>query len=129
MGKLPGVTEPRWYLLIHQLPPKPLYLRAKIRQRLERVGAVPLKNSVYVLPRSEGGLEDLQWIAQEAMAGGGEAWVCEADFNFGAKTDELVEAFRRARTLDFEALAGEMRAALKTTGPRRRKVALTEDLR
>ncbi len=122
------MTEPRWYLLIHQLPPKPLYLRAKIRQRLERVGAVPLKNSVYVLPRSEGGLEDLQWIAQEAVAGGGEAWVCEADFGVGARTDELVESFRRARTADFGALAAELRATLRLTGPGRRKVALAEDL-
>lgn len=39
------MLEPRWVLLIHQLPPKPLYLRAKIRQRLERGGAIPLKNS------------------------------------------------------------------------------------
>lgn len=121
------MTEARWYLLIHQLPPKPLYLRAKIRQRLERVGAVPLKNSVYVLPRSEGGLEDLQWIAQEAVAGGGEAWVCEADFSAGVRTDELVDAFRRARSVDFEALAGEMRATLKLAGPGRRRVALAED--
>ena len=121
------MTELRWYLLIHQLPPKPLYLRAKIRQRLERVGAVPLKNSVYVLPRSEGSLEDLQWIAQEAVAGGGEAWVCEADFSIGMRTDELVEAFRRARTVDFEALAGEIRATFKLTGPTRRKAVLAED--
>jgi hypothetical protein len=127
-GKRFGMTEPRWYLLIHQLPPKPLYLRAKIRQRLERVGAVPLKNSVYVLPRSEGSLEDFQWIAQEAVAGGGDAWVCEADFSVGVRTGELVEAFRRARTLDFEALADEIRATLKPTGPRRRKVASAEDL-
>ena len=46
----------RWYLLIHQLPLKPLYLRAKIRQRLGRVGAVPLKKSVYALPATADGL-------------------------------------------------------------------------
>src|SRR5262245_22742438 len=50
-----GVRDdaPSWYLLIHQLPPEPLYLRAKIRQRLAKVGAVALKNAVYALPRSE----------------------------------------------------------------------------
>ena len=47
------MREDRWYLLIHQLPPKPLYLRAKVRQRLAKVGAVALKNSVYVLPRTD----------------------------------------------------------------------------
>jgi hypothetical protein len=122
------MTEPRWYLLIHQLPPKPLYLRAKIRQRLERVGAIPLKNSVYVLPCTEDGLEDLQWIAQEAASGGGEAWVCEADFTFGLENEELVDRFRRARTTDFEALAGEIRTALRAAGPWRRKGQLPEDL-
>ena len=122
------MSERRWYLLIHQLPPKPLYLRAKIRQRLERAGAIPLKNSVYVFPRTDEGLEDLQWIAQEAAAGGGEAWVCEADFTFGVDSAGLVDRFRKVRSADFEALAGEIRTALRTAGPRTRKSPLPEDL-
>lgn len=128
MAKARIVSEQRWYLLIHQLPPKPLYLRAKIRQRLERVGALPLKNSVYVLPITDECLEDLQWISQEAVAGGGEAWVCEADFTFGVENEELIDRFRRARTTDFEALAAEIRTALRAAGPRRRKSALPEDV-
>jgi hypothetical protein len=93
-----------WYLLIHQLPPHPLYLRAKIRQRLSRVGAVALKNAVYVLPRREDCLEDFQWIAQEAVAGGGEAYVCEAAF-LEARTDEaLIEQFRAERESEYRVL-------------------------
>ena len=42
----------RWLLLIHQIPPKPNYLRVKIWRRLQRVGAVAIKNSVYALPRT-----------------------------------------------------------------------------
>ena len=56
----PHMPEPlsdRWLLLIHQIPPKPSYFRVKIWRRLQRLGAVALKNSVYVLPRTEG--EDL----------------------------------------------------------------------
>ncbi len=124
----PARGGPVWYLLIHQLPPRPLYLRAKIRQRLERVGAIPLKKSVYVLPRTEVALEDLQWIAQEAVAGGGEAYVCEADFTYGVKAEELVERFRRARTADFEALASEIRAVLRASDRSRRKGAAGDDL-
>jgi hypothetical protein len=77
---------PGWLLLIHQLPPRPLYLRAQVRRRLVQVGAVPLKNSVYVLPNTPECLEDLQWIGQEAIAGGGEAIVCQAAF-LGTPTD------------------------------------------
>jgi hypothetical protein len=99
----------RWYLLIHQLPPEPLYLRAKIRQRLARVGAVALKNAVYVLPRREECLEDFQWIVEEAVAGGGEAYVCEAEFLGGKTAQALVDQFRAARDADYAALIEETR--------------------
>jgi hypothetical protein len=100
---------PRWYLLIHQLPPEPLYLRAKIRQRLTRVGAVALKNAVYVLPRREECLEDFQWIVEEAIAGGGDAYLCEAEF-LGGRTDQaLIDQFRAERDAEYAALIEEIR--------------------
>jgi len=106
-----------WYLLIHQLPPKPLYLRAKVRQRLTRIGALALKNSVYVLPRRDDALEDLQWIAQEAVAGGGEAFICEVDFVHGIDAETLVGRFNEERNADYRRLIAEVREMLrKTTG-------------
>jgi hypothetical protein len=98
----------RWYLLIHQIPPEPLYLRAKIRQRLTRVGAVALKNSVYVLPFRDDCLEDFQWIAGETVTGGGEAHVCAAEFPGAAADRALRERFRRDRDADYAALAAEL---------------------
>jgi len=100
-----------WYVLVHQLPPRPLYLRAKIRQRLTRVGAIALKGSVYVLPRREECLEDLEWIAEEARAGNGEAWIAEARF-VDRKVDEaLVRRSRAERDAEYRQLSGELRAA------------------
>ena len=69
-----------WLLLIHQLPPKPDYLRVKIRRRLHRLNAFPLKRSVYVLPNTPAAREDFEWLAREIVAEGGEATVCEASF-------------------------------------------------
>lgn len=100
----------RWYLLVHQLPPRPLYLRAKIRQRLARVGAIALKSSVYALPRGEECLEDFQWIAEEARAGGGEAWICEARFLDRKVDEELVRRSRAERDSEYGALSGEVRS-------------------
>ncbi len=108
------MPEPRWYLLIHQLPPKPLYLRAKIRQRLVKVGSVALKNSVYVLPCTDECLEDLQWIVEEAVAGGGEAFICEARFVAGTSNEALVNLFKGERQADYAALTGEIREGLGT---------------
>jgi hypothetical protein len=105
------VAKNPWYLLIHQLPPEPLYLRAKIRQRLSRVGSVALKNAVYLLPRREECLEDFQWIAQEAMAGGGEAHVCEAGFLDPNTETDVVGQFQDERNTDYEELAQSLRAS------------------
>src|SRR5438874_1813301 len=103
----------RWHLLVHQLPPRPLYLRAKVRQRLARVGALALKNSVYVLPARPECLEDLQWIAQEAEAGGGEAFVCAASFVSGVEDGALLRRFREESSAHYRQWAAEARRALR----------------
>jgi hypothetical protein len=100
----------RWLLLIHRIPPKPDYLRVKVRRRLTRLGAVPLKNSVYVLPLSDEAVEDLQWLSREIIGDGGEATVCEAQFVDDAVDAQLAEQFGMA--------AGSARAASAPTMPR-----------
>jgi hypothetical protein len=99
----------RWYLLVHQLPPRPLYLRAKVRQRLSKVGAIALKGSVYALPLREDCLEDFEWIAEEARAGGGEAWICEAVFLKRKIDEDLVRKSRVERDSEYGMLAREAR--------------------
>jgi hypothetical protein len=84
---------PLWLLLIHQLPPKPDYLRVKVRRRLHRIGAMPLRGSVYVLPASEEAREDFQWLGEEIRAEGGEAIVCEARFIQGISDEEVRAMF------------------------------------
>ena len=104
---------PRWLILVHRIPPRPLYLRAKMRQRLADVGAVAVKNSVYLLPHGADALEDLQWIAQEITAGGGDAHLFAGDFVDGVAGDAAVTQFREARNADYDALAADAHAAMK----------------
>lgn len=105
---------PRWLILVHRIPPRPLYLRAKMRQRLAAIGAVAVKNSVYLLPHGAEGLEDLQWIAQEIVTGGGDAHLFEGDFVDSAAGDAAVAQFREARNADYDALTADARAAMKS---------------
>jgi hypothetical protein len=51
-------------------------VRVKVRRRLERLGALPVKSSVYVLPNRPEALEDFQWLAHEIVSDGGEATIC-----------------------------------------------------
>src|SRR5919112_5202683 len=83
------IGSPRWLLLVHQIPPKPDYFRVKVRRRLQRIGAVALKNSVYVLPSRPEALEDFRWLLREIVADGGEASLCLAEFVEGISRSEL----------------------------------------
>lgn len=96
-------------MLIHQIPPKPDYLRVKVGRRLARIGAVALKNTVYVLPRSDAAQEDFEWVLREVSAAGGEAALVEARFVDGLSDLDIENLFRSARDTDFEALAKDAR--------------------
>lgn len=84
-------TRPRWLLFIHQLPPKPDYLRVKVRRRLKGIGAVAVKQTVYLLPNTSESLEDFHWLREEIESEGGTAIIVEAAFVEGL-SDEEVEA-------------------------------------
>ena len=101
----PAAPGERWLLLIHQLPPKPDYFRVKIWRRLQRIGAVAIKSSVYVLPHTEQASEDFQWLRREIVAGGGEASVCRASFVDGLSDGQVETLFRAQRDVEYAELA------------------------
>lgn len=99
-----------WLLLIHQVPTSPSYLRVKMWRRLQKIGAVAVKSSVYALPQSDQGMEDFHWVAQEILESGGDASVCEATFIEGITNDQLIDLFRSARESDYRELEKESQA-------------------
>jgi hypothetical protein len=102
-------TEERWLMLIHQLPPKPDYFRVKTWRRLQRLGAVAIKNSVYVLPKNDQTQEDFQWLLREIIEGGGEASLCEARFVEGLSDEQVEALFQSARDAEYAQIAEEAR--------------------
>lgn len=110
--------NPRWLILIHQIPPTPAYFRAKVGRRLQKLGAVAIKNSVYVLPATEQTREDLQWVAREIVSEGGEATLCAASFIEGLRDDHVEALFLSARDADYAQLAEEVREAMRDLPPR-----------
>ncbi len=96
-----------WVLLIHQLPPKPTNLRVRIWRKLQKLGAVAIKNSVYVLPATEKSHEHFQWLKQEIESAGGEASVFKAASVEGATDQEIIAVFRKARDDEFAVIAAD----------------------
>ena len=100
----------QWLLLLHQLPPKPAYFRVRIWRRLQDLGAVAIKNSVYALPAGEETREDFEWLLREIVDGGGEACICEAKMIDGLSDQDVRTLFDEARDADYREIAEEARA-------------------
>src|SRR5207244_5389703 len=91
--------------------------------RLQRLGAVAIKNSVYVLPGTDETVEDFQWQMREIVAGGGEASVCEANFVDGLTDTQIEALFRAARDADYGEIVADaqrLRKAAPSGGRRGR---------
>jgi hypothetical protein len=99
----------KWLLLIHQIPPTPNALRVKIWRRLQQVGAVAIKQSVYAMPLSDQSREDLSWILKEIIEGGGDGSISEAQFLEGLSDEKVISLFQGARKSDYEKIIQEAR--------------------
>jgi hypothetical protein len=113
-------TARRWLLFVHQLPSSPSNLRVRTWRRLQQLGAIPIKQAVYVLPDTPNAREDFEWLKTEVKASGGEASVFAADSVDAWSDDGLIEEFRRSRQDAYAVLARDVEKVLKrATGSRR----------
>ena len=121
------MTKVPWILLIHQLPPKPDYLRVKVWRLLQKIGSIQIKNSVYVLPNTGHARESFAWILKTIENEGGDGAVCEARFIEGL-TDSRIEAlFNEARNESFQEVVDSAKALLKAFDKKKKRT--NEDLR
>jgi hypothetical protein len=119
----------RWLLLAYQLPKNRSNARVKIWRRLQQLGAVQTRNSVYVLPDNGQCREDFEWLRSEIVALGGEATVFTADALGGEGNDSIVAGFQRARDEDYRAFTRDLeRVAPLARGKRGSTPAAREKL-
>jgi hypothetical protein len=126
---VPRANAAKWLFLIHQIPAKPDYLRVKIRRRLAQLGAIALKNSVYLLPADAESRTGMASLAREILEQGGEAVLCEAELVEGLADGAIEDLLRGAREAEYAAvskvakrLAAELRGTRGRDESRRRRV-------
>lgn len=91
-------------MLLHHLPPASGYVRVKIWRQLRAIGAVVLRNSAYILPRSERGLTELRSLVRQIERSGGEAALCETRFIGGISDATLKELFNATLEAEYRQL-------------------------
>lgn len=124
----PGAGSRRWLILVHLLPPTPSNLRVRTWRRLQELGAVAVKQSVYVLPDTAESREDFEWLKVEIEGAGGEAIVYSADHVDAAAEAAMLDQFRHVRQQAYTELAGELQRIQRAGASRQRPSGRRRDL-
>lgn len=102
----------QWLVLFYQFPKGPDARRVKVWRRLQRVGAVAVKNSVYVLPQTDQSQEDLRWLLAELKSQGADGAILESRFVDGMTDQDVKDLFNAARAADYRQLREEIDAVV-----------------
>src|SRR5215208_1277807 len=103
----------RWVLFMPSIPAKPASVRVKIWRRLQAIGAVGLRGSLYALPNRDECVEVFEWVARELRELGGQASICEGRFLDESTDDEIERRFIDARNADYAEIAEAGKALAK----------------
>src|SRR5688572_23286824 len=109
----------RWVMLVHQLPTRPSNLRVRTWRRLQQIGAIAVKQAVYVLPNTANAREDFEWLRTEIAAARGQATVFTANAVDEWTDDALVNEFLRAGEEAYKNLARDADTVLRRVGSER----------
>lgn len=97
-----------WVLLAYRLPREPSTPRITLWRKLRKLGVVQLVDGLVALPASARTREQFDWLADEVIEAGGEAWTWNA--TPGSKAQQKLLATRMG-----EAVAADYRAVIDET--------------
>jgi hypothetical protein len=101
-----------WLTLLTTLPPTPTRHRVGVWRKLQRMGAVRLRGSAWILPETPETTERFQWLVQEIQSFRGEATLLHVA-RIGNMTGEQITAlFHKARAREYQAVTQGCREIL-----------------
>ena len=123
------MTAPRWLVLTWRLPSALSSPRVATWRSLQRLGAVMLTPGAVILPYSEHLLEQLEWIAEDVVQRGGDAYVLPVTELPEADEQDIERRMRVARRAEYDHLreaAEDLTRRARTTPDYERRLAVLE---
>jgi len=102
----------RWLTILTTLPPTPTRHRVGVWRKLQRMGAVRLRGSAWILPETPETTELFQWLVQEIQSFRGEATLLHVDRVGNMTPEEVTALFHTARGLEYQAIVRSCREVL-----------------
>lgn len=107
-----------WVLLAYRMPREPSTPRIAVWRKLRRLGALQLVDGLVALPADPASIEAFDWLADEVLEAGGDAWTWRARPGLKSQGAELVERASRAVAAEYDALLRAITAAGPEPGQR-----------
>jgi hypothetical protein len=92
----------RWLTLLMSLPPTPTRHRVGVWRKLQRMGAVRLRGSAWILPETAETTELFQWLVQEVQSFCGEATLLHVDRIENMTEEQVTALFHKARAVEYQ---------------------------
>src|SRR5262245_32789580 len=89
----------RWLTLLTSLPPTPTRHRVGVWRKLQRMGAIRLRGSAWILPENAETTELFQWLVQEIQSFRGEATLLRVDRIETMRSEEHTSELQSLRHL------------------------------
>lgn len=102
----------RWLTLLTTLPPTPTRHRVGVWRKLQRMGAVRLRGSAWLLPERAETTELFQWLVQEVESFGGEATLLHVDRIENMTAEQVTALFHKARSAEYDTVVQGCREIL-----------------
>src|SRR3989442_2203003 len=93
----------RWLTLLTSLPPTPTRHRVGVWRKLQRMGAVRLRGSAWILPETTETTELFQWLVQEIQSFRGEATLAPVDPIENVAEEKVPAVFHKTATVENQA--------------------------
>ena len=102
----------RWLTLLVGLPATPTRHRVGVWRKLQRMGAVRLRGSAWILPETAETKELFEWLVQEVQSVRGEATLLRVDRIETMREEQVTALFHTARAAEYEEVVRGSREVL-----------------
>ena len=96
-----------WVLLAYRMPREPSTPRIAVWRKLRKLGAVQLVDGLVALPADPATVEAFDWLADEVIEAGGEAWTWRAHPSSKQQQADLRERATAAVVHEYRSLVAE----------------------
>lgn len=110
-----------WVLLAYRMPREPSTPRIAVWRKLRRLGTVQVVDGLAALPADARTREQLEWLADEVMAAGGEAMVWLGTVGSAVQERALMQRMAAAITGEYAQVIADASAAGEEPQPSRRR--------